>query len=68
MAAVAIAVLTTKEAGEVRSPSGYVRGMLAKHIAGELSFERTVWRLRQAIDPERYAAKESHRRRDACDG
>jgi replication initiation protein RepC len=46
LAAVAIAVITTKEPGEVRNPEGYFRGLLAKHIAGELHLERTVWRLR----------------------
>jgi replication initiation protein RepC len=68
LAAVAIAIITTKEPGEIRSPGGYFRGMLAKHIAGELHLERTVWRLRRAIDPDRYAPKERPPRRDAYDG
>src|SRR5436305_6473294 len=41
-AAVAVAVITTKEPQEVGNPAGYFRGMLAKHSAGELSLERTV--------------------------
>jgi replication initiation protein RepC len=58
-AAVAVAVITTKEPEELGNPGGYFRGMLARHIAGELSLERTVWRLRQAIDQERYGANGS---------
>jgi replication initiation protein RepC len=48
VAAVAIALITTKEPGELRNPDGYFRGMLAKHLAGELHLQRTVWRLRRA--------------------
>jgi replication initiation protein RepC len=55
-AAVAVAVITTNEPEELGNPSGYFRGMLARHIGGELSLARTVWRLRQAIDQERHAA------------
>ena len=55
-AALAVAVITTKEPEELGNPSGYFRGMLARHIAGELSLERTVWRLRKAIDQERCTA------------
>jgi replication initiation protein RepC len=58
-AAVAVAVITTKEPEEVGNPGGYFRGMLAKHIAGELALERTVWRLRQDIDQKRYTANAS---------
>ena len=56
LAAVALAIVSTKEPGYFKSsPGGYFHGMLAKHIAGELHLERTVWALRRAIDPERYA-------------
>jgi hypothetical protein len=48
LAAAAIAVITTKESGEVINPACYFRGMLGKHIAGALHLERTVWRLRRA--------------------
>jgi replication initiation protein RepC len=58
-AAVAVAVITTKEPEELGNPGGYFRAMLVRHIAGELSLERTVWRLRQAIDQERYGANGS---------
>jgi replication initiation protein RepC len=68
LAAVAIAVITTKEPGEVKNPGGYFRGMLAKHLTGELHLERTVWRLRRAIDPDRYPAKQRPRGRDAHNG
>jgi hypothetical protein len=40
------------------SPGGYFHGMVAKHLAGELHLERTVWALRRAIEPERYACKD----------
>ena len=43
-------------AREGEFPGDYFRGMLARHSAGELSLARTVWRLRQAIDRERYAS------------
>jgi replication initiation protein RepC len=56
LAAVALAIVSTKEPGYFKSsPGGYFHGMVAKHIAGELRLERTVWALRRAIDPERYA-------------
>jgi replication initiation protein RepC len=54
VAAIAIALITTKEPGEIKNPGGYFRGMLAKHIAGELHLERTVWALRRSLDPSRY--------------
>jgi hypothetical protein len=39
--------------------------MVAKHAAGELHLERTVWALRRGIDPERYAGRPRTSRRDA---
>ena len=54
--AAAVAVITTKAPEELANPGDYFRGMLARHSAGELSLARTVWRLRQAIDRERYAS------------
>jgi replication initiation protein RepC len=49
LAAVALAIISTKEAEHFRtSPGGYFHGMVAKHVAGELYLERTVWALRRA--------------------
>jgi replication initiation protein RepC len=54
LAAVALAIVSTKEAEHFRTtPGGYFHGMVSKHIAGELHLERTVWALRRAIDLER---------------
>jgi replication initiation protein RepC len=58
LAAVALAIVSTKEPEHFKTtPGGYFHGMVAKHIAGELHLERTVWALRRMIDPERYADK-----------
>jgi len=62
LAAVALAIVSSKEAEHFRtSPChdqcGYFHGMVAKAIAGELYFERTVWALRGAITPERQAGR-----------
>jgi replication initiation protein RepC len=58
LAAIAIAIVSTKDPEHfTTSPGGYFHGMVAKHIAGELHLERTVWALRRAVDPERYANK-----------
>ena len=55
LAAVALAIVSTKEAEHFKtSPGGYFHGMVAKHVAGELHLERTVWALRRATDPGRY--------------
>jgi replication initiation protein RepC len=44
LAAVALAIVSTKEPEHFRtSPGSYFHGMVAKHIAGELHLERTVW-------------------------
>jgi hypothetical protein len=49
LAAVALAIISTKEAGHFRtSPGGYFHGMVAKAKAGELHLERTVWAMRRA--------------------
>jgi replication initiation protein RepC len=53
LAAVALAIVSTKEAEHFRtSPGGYFHGMVAKARAGELHLERTVWALRRASQPE----------------
>jgi replication initiation protein RepC len=58
LAAVAIAIVSSKEAEHFRtSPGGYFHGMVAKAKAGELHLERTVWALRRASEPERYAGR-----------
>jgi replication initiation protein RepC len=58
LAALALAIVSTKEPEHFRTtPGGYFHGMVAKHIAGELHLERTIWALRRVIDPERHAEK-----------
>ena len=53
LAAVALAIVSTKEAKHFRtSPGGYFHGMIAKAKTGELHLERTVWALRRSIEPE----------------
>ena len=55
LAAVALAIVSTKETEHFRtSPGGYFHGMLTKHTAGELHLERTVWAMRRAAEPERH--------------
>jgi replication initiation protein RepC len=64
LAAVALAIVSTKEADHFKtSPGGYFHGMVAKHVAGELRLERTVWALRRALAPDRHAGRgeRSHR-------
>ena len=58
LAALAIAIVSTKDPEHFKSsPGGYFNGMVAKHVAGDLRLERTVWALRNAADPEQYARK-----------
>lgn len=65
LAAQALAIVSTKETGYFKSsPGGYFRGMVAKHVAGDLHLERTVWALRHAIDPERTPGRERSSRHD----
>jgi replication initiation protein RepC len=53
LAAVALAIVSTKEEEHFRtSPGGYFHGMVAKAKAGELNLDRTVWALRRASQPE----------------
>jgi replication initiation protein RepC len=53
LAAVALAIVSTKEPEHFRtSPGGYFHGMVEKARAGELHLERTVWALRRTSDPE----------------
>ena len=68
LAAMALAIVSTKEAEHFRtSPGGYFHGMVAKAIAGELHLDGTVWALRQASEPERHERGRGggSRRRDA---
>jgi replication initiation protein RepC len=54
LAAVALAIVSTKEEGHFRTTSGgYFHGMVAKARSGQLHLERTVWALRRAAEPER---------------
>jgi replication initiation protein RepC len=49
LAAVALAVVSTKDPEHFRTtPGGYFHGMVQKAKAGELHLERTVWALRRA--------------------
>ena len=53
LAAVALAIVSTKDPGHFRTtPGGYFHGMVAKAKAGELHLERTVWAMRRAARPE----------------
>ena len=64
LAAVALAIVSTKEAEHFRtSPGGYFHGMVAKAIADELHLERTIWALRRALAPEQHPqpARRGHR-------
>jgi replication initiation protein RepC len=64
LAAVALAIVSTKDPGHfTSSPGGYFSGMVAKHVAGELHLERTVWALRRAIEPERHSGTRASRNR-----
>ena len=67
LAAVALAIVSTKEAGHFQTtPGGYFHGMVAKARAGELHLERTVWALRRGSEPQpgRGRGGASHRRED----
>ncbi len=53
LAAVALAIVSTKEPEHFRtSPGGYFHGMVEKARAGELHLDRTVWALRRTSEPE----------------
>lgn len=53
LAAVALAIVSTKEPEHFRTtPGGYFHGMVQKAKVGELHLERTVWALRRAGQPE----------------
>ena len=53
LAAVALAIVSTKEPEHFRTtPGGYFRGMVQKAKAGELHLERTVWAMRRATQPD----------------
>ena len=59
LAAVALAIVSTKEAEHFETtPGGYFHGMVNKAKAGELHLERTVWALRRAVEPERHAGRQ----------
>lgn len=67
LAAIALAIVSTKEAEHFRSsPGGYFHGMVAKARAGELHLERTVWALRRASQPEQRGRGGDRDRRDGA--
>ena len=52
-AAVALAIVSTKQPEHFRStPGGYFRGMVAKDKAQELHLDRTIWAWRHASQPQ----------------
>lgn len=69
LAAVALAIVSTKEVEHFRtSPGGYFHGMVAKARAGELHLDRTVWAWRRASMPEHQRGRGGGReRRDGSD-
>ena len=60
-AAIAIALVTTKEAGHIRNPGGYFRSMVRKDANGDLHLDQSIWGLRTANNPERAAARSRSR-------
>jgi replication initiation protein RepC len=59
-AAIAIALVTTKEPGHVKNPGGYFRSMLRKDLDGELHLDQSIWGLRRANNPERARNRRDH--------
>jgi replication initiation protein RepC len=54
LAAVALAIVSTKEPGHFRTtPGGYFHGMVVKAKAGDLYLERTIWAMRRAAAPDK---------------
>ena len=52
-AAIALAVVSTKEPGHFRTTAGgYFHGMVAKAKAGALNLDRTLWAMRRANEPK----------------
>jgi replication initiation protein RepC len=64
-AAVAVAIVSTKEPGHLRSPGGYFRGMVAKDKAQELHLDRTIWAWRRASQPQHQRSREGGRNQSA---
>lgn len=61
-AAVAIAIVSTKEPGHFRkSPGGYFRGMVAKDKAQELHLDRTIWAWRRASQLQQQRGRQRDR-------
>lgn len=53
LAAVALAIVSTKEPGHFRTtPGGYFHGMVQKAKADELHLERTVWAMRRSAQSD----------------
>jgi replication initiation protein RepC len=61
-AAIAIALVTTKEPGHVKNPGGYFHNMVRRDATGELHLDHSIWGLRTANNPERVAARSPFRR------
>jgi replication initiation protein RepC len=60
-AAVALAIVSTKEPGHLRSPGGYFRGMVAKDKVRELHLDRTIWAWRRATQPQHQRSRAGDR-------
>ena len=52
LAAIAIAIVSTKDPAHFRAtPGGYFHGMVTKARAGQLNLDRTLWGMRRANEP-----------------
>jgi replication initiation protein RepC len=58
-AAMALALITTKEPGQIKNPGGYFRRMVQKDSTGELYLDSSFWGLRQAANPDHPARHKS---------
>src|SRR5262249_42651260 len=54
-AAMALALITTKEPGEIKNPGGYFRRMLEKDTTGDLHLDSSFWGLRHTSHPDHRA-------------
>jgi replication initiation protein RepC len=67
-AAVAVALITTKEPGHIKNPGGYFREMLRRDMTGDLHLDWSIYGLRGANNPEWRAKRQRSRRSDAHNG
>ena len=69
LAALALAIgVSTRPPEHFKSgPGGYFHGIVAKHIAGTLRIEGTIWSLRRANNPGTYADRQRSPRQEGFD-